>query len=103
MKRVLSLLLVAAMLLAIPVMPLTAQAATQEPNVTDPGSDCPCCGVPMDQLEWIPFDMKVIAFSSLFIVGCFFIIWIIMYVRNKREVKKLNELLHEEENRTEEE
>lgn len=54
-------------------------------------------------LEWIPFDMKVIAFSSLLIVGCFFIIWIIMYVRNKREVKKLNELLHEEENRTEEE
>ena len=58
MKRALSLLLVAAMLLAIPVMPLTAQAAA-EPNITDPESDCPCCGVPMDELEWIPFNASV--------------------------------------------
>ena len=47
MKRVLSLLLVAAMLLAIPVMPIGAQATT-EANITDPTSKCPCCSVPMD-------------------------------------------------------
>ena len=48
MKRVLSLLLVAAMLLAIPVMPIGAKAATNEVNITDPTSKCPCCSVPMD-------------------------------------------------------
>jgi len=58
MKRFLSLLLVAAMLLAIPVMPLTAQAAA-ETNITDPTSDCPCCGVPMDELEWTVWDASV--------------------------------------------
>jgi len=57
MKRVLSLLLVAAMLLAIPVMPISAKAA--EANITDPTSDCPCCGVPMDELTWIPWDASV--------------------------------------------
>ena len=56
MKRVLSLLLVAAMLLVIPFMPITTEAATPEANVTDPTSGCPCCGVPMDQLEWIPWN-----------------------------------------------
>ena len=56
MKRVLSLLLVAAMLLVIPITPITTEAATAEANVTDPTSGCPCCGVPMDQLEWIPWN-----------------------------------------------
>ena len=59
MKRVLSLLLVAAMLLAIPVMPIGAKAATNEVNITDPTSQCPCCGVPMNELTWIPFDASV--------------------------------------------
>lgn len=59
MKRVLSLLLVAAMLLAIPVMPIGAKAATNEVNITDPKSQCPCCGVPMNELTWIPFDAGI--------------------------------------------
>ena len=58
MKRFLSVFLVAALLLAIPMMPLTSEAAA-ETNITDPTSDCPCCGVPMDQLTWIPWDASV--------------------------------------------
>ena len=47
-------------------------------------------------LEWIPSDLTTIFLSIFIITTIFFIIWIIMAARYKREVRKLNELLEKE-------
>ena len=46
-------------------------------------------------LGWIPADFNAIAISCSIITGFFFIIWLIMDYRYKKEVKKLNDLLRE--------
>ena len=47
-------------------------------------------------LEWIPFDLSSILVSTSIITIMFFIIWIIMYTRYKKEVRDLNQLLQKE-------
>ena len=46
-------------------------------------------------LNWIPANTVVILISCLVITGIFFIIWLIMASRYRKEVKKLNDLLRE--------
>ena len=47
-------------------------------------------------LEWIPSDLSSILVSTSIITVMFFIIWIIMHTRCKREVRDLNQLLQKE-------
>ena len=57
MKRIFSVLLVAALLLTIPVMPVFAETNTtvQEENVTPLTDACPCgCGKTVQEIEWTP-------------------------------------------------
>ena len=57
MKRFLSLLLVAAMVLSVPVMPVFAGTNTtaQEENVTPMTDICPCgCGKKIEEVDWTP-------------------------------------------------
>lgn len=61
MKRMLSLLLVAALVLSVPVMPVFAQTTTttQEDNVTPVTDACPCgCGKTIEEIEWTPLPTK---------------------------------------------
>lgn len=56
MKRTISILLVAAILLSIPVMPVFAQSAAAEANITEMEELCPCgCGKTVGEVEWVPF------------------------------------------------
>lgn len=57
MKRLLSIMLVAAMLLTIPVMPVNAWSAEADGGVTDMEEICPCpCGQKLSQVDWQPWD-----------------------------------------------
>ncbi len=47
-------------------------------------------------LEWIPFDLPFILVSTSMITVMFFIIWIVMHIRCKKEVRDLNDLLQKE-------
>jgi len=61
MKRILSLLLVAALVLSIPVMPVFAQTTTaQEENVTPMTDECPCgCGEKLEDVDWQPLPSNI--------------------------------------------
>ena len=61
MKRFLSLLLVAALVLSVPVAPVFAQTNTtaQKENVTPVTDACPCgCGKTIEEIEWTPLPTK---------------------------------------------
>ena len=47
-------------------------------------------------LEWIPSDLPSILVSTSMITAMFFIIWIIIHIRCKKEVRDLNDLLQKE-------
>ena len=53
-------------------------------------------------LEWIPSDLSSILVSTSIITVMFFIIWVIMHTRCKREVKDLNQLLQKEKDKRKE-
>ena len=60
MKRILSLFLVAALILAIPVMPVSAQPTTYENNITALTDLCPCgCGETLDNVDWMPWNPTI--------------------------------------------
>lgn len=61
MKRFLSLLLVAALVLSIPVAPVFAQTTTaQEENVTPMTDECPCgCGEKLEDVDWQPLPSNI--------------------------------------------
>ena len=57
MKRIYAVLLVVALLLTIPVMPVFAETTTteQEANITPTTDSCPCgCGKKVQDIEWTP-------------------------------------------------
>jgi predicted outer membrane repeat protein len=62
MKRFLSLLLVAALVLSVPVAPVFAQTNTtqQEENVTPVTDACPCgCGQKVEDIQWTPIPTNL--------------------------------------------
>lgn len=59
MKRLMSILLVAAMLLSIPVMPVGALSTAREENITAGTELCPCgCGLALEAVQWEPWTVN---------------------------------------------
>jgi len=50
-------------------------------------------------LGWFRFDLLTIAFSIAMMAAAYFMIWLIMYLRYKREVNKLNRLIGKKKDR----
>ena len=53
-------------------------------------------------LDWFPLDVKWILIIVVMMTAVFFIIWLIMYIIGKNQIKKLNEIQNKYKNKTEE-
>ena len=61
MKRMLSLLLVVALLLTMTIVPVSAEVTTvQEENITPLSDECPCgCGEKLEDVDWQPLASTI--------------------------------------------